>query len=178
MKGRLTVAQVVRQLTSKGASKPLAVVGGLGLLLVLSLSGPSLLDSPAAPDLGLGDLVLRLGLVLALMVLSLLGLRRYVGRQAGAQSTGAGIQVWERHRLGPQQTLYVVTVADKALLLGVTPSQISSLADLGPAEAFATGERAQPVSFSDHLRSFGFSLATSGLAGGPAGSGRASDDVA
>lgn len=126
---------------------------GLGLLW-LSLGGATVVDAPATTPLALGDLFLRLGVVLAIAYVSLLGLRSYLRRPGGAAR--GYIHVVERHRLGAQQTLYLVTVDDRALLLGATATSISKLGELGSAERYLEGEAdSAPLPFSHHLRMLG-----------------------
>ncbi|MHB1413663.1 MAG: FliO/MopB family protein [Chloroflexota bacterium] len=128
-----------------------SLVGGMG-------GGPAV-EQPAGPTIDLVGLILRLGVVLVLIYVSLAGLRTYLARQGGRAGNANAIKVLEKSRLGPQQTLYLVAVDDRALLLGATATSLTSLADLGTAERFLTGlPEESTMPFSQHLQTFGFTF--------------------
>lgn len=138
--------------------------GVLGLAVVLG--GIPLADGPTAPLISLADVLVRLTTVLAVAYASLYTLRAYVGgrrAQAGAQDR---IRIIQRCQLGPQQTLYLVAVDGRALLLGVTAARIATLAELGPAERLEQATDTVQNPFSDHLRAWnqGLPRAEGGMA--------------
>ena len=132
-----------------------AVVLAVGLpFLLLNAGGGALVDGPATPYISLADVAVRLAVVLALIYITLLGVRWYMGARTAQAGPEAEIRVVQRFRLGPQQTLYVVAVEDRTLLLGATAASIATLAGLGPAERSAATPEPAALAFERHLRSF------------------------
>lgn len=83
-------------------------------------------------DLGtILDLTWKLLLVLGLAVLAMRGLRWLSNPNPGAASA---MQVLGRVGLGSQQSLVLLGVGSKRLVLGVTPQQITLLTELSPAD--------------------------------------------
>jgi flagellar biosynthetic protein FliO len=74
------------------------------------------------------DVSLKLILVLGLVYGTLALLRRYGGGLSLSQRTGQ-IRVLESSTLASNRSIYLVRVAGRQILLGVTPSQITTLAD-------------------------------------------------
>ena len=123
-----------------GARRLLLGLVGLGLLLFLFVpvggsSDP--FDGPA----GAIDLFLKLGIVVALAYASLALLKRYT---VGAARPTSLLQVLDSTTLAPNRSVYVVRVGEKRLVLGVTQTQISTLAELEP-EAPATAAPELPA---------------------------------
>lgn len=123
---------------------------GLGL----RQSGPD--SSLEWPGLAL-DVSLKLLLVLGLLYLVLLALRRYGLGVSGPRRRGE-VEVLDSTTLAPNRGLYLVRVRERTLLLGVTQTQISTLADLGldpepdpESEAAASASTGRPR-FEDFLR--------------------------
>ena len=109
--------------TGSPAAAPQSGEAGLGL----RQDGPDgALDWPA---LAL-DVSLKLLLVLGLLYLVLLALRRY-GLGVSGQRRRGEVEVLDATTLAPNRGLYLVRVRERTLLLGVTQTQISTLADLG-----------------------------------------------
>jgi flagellar biosynthetic protein FliO len=80
------------------------------------------------------DITLKLLAVLALVYVALAALRRY-SLGAGLGRSARAIQVVECNNLAPNRSLYVVNVEGRRLLIGVTASSMSTLAELEePAE--------------------------------------------
>lgn len=83
-------------------------------------------------DLGtILDLTWKLLLVLGLAVLAMRGLRWLSTPNPGAASS---MRVLGRVGLGSQQSLVLLSVGSKRLVLGVTPQQITLLTELSPAD--------------------------------------------
>ncbi len=108
------------------------------------------------------DLVIKLGVVIGLIYLTMWVLRTYVlGGQArkrfGRHLGGGGIDLLDTTQLAPGRTLYLVEVADRVLVLGATGSSIGTLAEIREAEAIDllkarhAGE-AGPPSFAAQLK--------------------------
>lgn len=77
---------------------------------------------------------LVLGLVIALLYGGMFGLKRLSGRTGTGGVTQGSIKVLCRQQIAPRKAIYVVKVANKAMVLGVTDSQISHLSDLSEGE--------------------------------------------
>jgi flagellar protein FliO/FliZ len=110
-------------------------------------------------------LVLSLAVVIGLMWFAARALRGHVG--AG----GAGVlDVVARQQLGRGSSIAVVRVADQALVIGVTESQVTLLGAADLAAVEAAGEAAKAVRSPVHTDAdagvpVGTSLATGGLQG-------------
>lgn len=81
---------------------------------------------------GLGDWVglgARLALVVLVIWLAVAGMRWYVRRvhQGGRSGSLGALEVIETHALGPNRTLHLVRLGDRAVLVGATPERITSL---------------------------------------------------
>ncbi|HMQ51756.1 MAG TPA: flagellar biosynthetic protein FliO [Anaerolineae bacterium] len=75
-------------------------------------------------------LVLKLGLVLGLVYVSMAGLRWLKQHKVGGLGGGHTVRVLETTGLGPNQALHLVVVGDKTLLIGATPQQLSLISEL------------------------------------------------
>src|SRR3712207_4698400 len=117
-------ATVLRRI---GPKRLLLVGGGLIALLVLLLPGGS--SDPFEGPAGAIDLFLKLGIVVALAYASLALLKRYT---VGATRSTSMLQVLDSTTLAPNRSVYVVRVGEKRLVLGVTTTSISTLAELEP----------------------------------------------
>ena len=87
-------------------------------------TGAAELDLPSTA----ADVTIKLILVLGVAYASLALLRRY-GRGVAWGRTGSRIEIVEASSLASNRSIYLVHVADKQLLLGVTPNQITTLAE-------------------------------------------------
>lgn len=79
------------------------------------------------------DVVIKLGLVLALVYAAMLSLRWLKKGKHQHLTGGATINVLETTGLAPGRSLHLVVVGDKTLLLGATDTHISLLAELPDA---------------------------------------------
>ncbi len=114
-----------------GPKRLLLGVGALALLLFLVLpTGGS--SDPFDGPAGAIDLFLKLGIVVALAYASLALLKRYT---VGATRSTSMLQVLDSTTLAPNRSVYVVRVGEKRLVLGVTQTHISTLAELEPEAA-------------------------------------------
>lgn len=88
------------------------------------------------PSIGMmtAKVVAVLGLVIALLYGGMFGLRRLSGRSASGGLTQGGIKVICRQQIAPRKAIYVIRVVNKAMVVGVTDSQISHLSDLSEDE--------------------------------------------
>jgi flagellar biosynthetic protein FliO len=82
------------------------------------------------------DLVVKLGLVVGLIYVTVWLLRAYVGRaRPGAAGSSARIDVLEATALAPGRSLYLVEVADRVLVVGATAGSLATLAEITDPEA-------------------------------------------
>ena len=122
------------------------------------------------------DLVVKLGLVIGLIYLTMWALRTYVlgpqARKRLGNSLPGRIDVLDTTVLAPNRTLYLVEVADRVLVLGATGTSLSTLAEIREAEAIdllkkgadGQADEAAPPSFATHLKSLTDHLPTAATA--------------
>jgi len=72
--------------------------------------------------------------VIGLLVLFMHFLRKYLFKPIGTGLPGGEFQVVRQYHLGPKKTVALVRFAGRLLLLGVTDSNISTLAEIDDAE--------------------------------------------
>ena len=82
---------------------------------------------------GLG---VRLGAVLIVILLAVMAMRWYVRRTSGGGSgnNGRRLQVLETRALGPNRSLHLIRLGNRAVLLGVTPERINQLLEINEPE--------------------------------------------
>ncbi len=131
-----------------GGRRGLFLIGGILLVGVILMTvggfwggtatpAPPLVEKdpvpvPALNDWGtLGDMAVKLALVVALVYATVWFLRRYVGA-AGGRSSGrkSSLQVLESQYLAPQRAIHLIAVGGKVLVVGSTPTQISFLSEI------------------------------------------------
>jgi flagellar biosynthetic protein FliO len=84
---------------------------------------------------GYVGLVFNLGLVLVAIWAAVMAMRWYVRRMNGEIGGARQLQVLESRALGPNRSLHLVRLADRAVLLGVTADRINALLTVDdPAE--------------------------------------------
>ena len=113
------------------------------------------------------DLVVKLGLVIGLIYLTMWALKRFVlgpqARTKAARLTGR-LEVLDTTHLAPNRTVYLVEVADRVLVLGATQSTLSTLAEIkepGAIDLLKAGPSepsAGPPSFAEHIQRLTASL--------------------
>ena len=85
------------------------------------------------------DLVVKLGLVIGLIYLTMWALRTYVLGPQARKRLGNRLQgrmdVLDTTVLAPNRTLYLVEVADRVLVLGATGTSLSTLSEIREPEA-------------------------------------------
>jgi flagellar protein FliO/FliZ len=113
------------------------------------------------------DLVVKLGLVIGLIYLTMWALKRFVvGPQArgGAPRLAGRLEVLDTTHLAPNRTVYLVEVADRVLVLGATQSTLSTLAEIKEPGAIdllkarPAEEAAASPSFADQFQKLTASL--------------------
>ncbi len=102
-------------------------------------NAPAQGQPPGSAIIGAGELVgllLKTGLVVALLGASLWALRRYAGTASGRRGTGA-VTIAETLPLAQGRAVYVLDVGDRALLVGATPQQLTLLGEVRDAAVLA-----------------------------------------
>lgn len=124
--------------------------------------------SAAAPWWSLTfDLVIKLGLVIGLIYLTMWVLRTYLGgagRMRGAALPSGRLTVLDQSVLAPGRTLYLVEVADRVLVLGATGTSLSTLSEISDPTAIdllkkRESEPEPPSPFAEQLRQISEGLA-------------------
>ena len=107
----------------------------------------------ASPNLGLTalDVLLKLGLVIGLIYLSLYFLRRWQGKLNGR--TTRQLNVIETLSLSPRQTLHLVRAGTQVFLIGATDQTLTQLSpiDLLPEPIETSESVPSALSFSSYL---------------------------
>ena len=114
-----------------------------------------------APGIGSADLFRMIGsfaLVLALMAALLWALRRLQSRMA-SQNSGRRMQIVESLSVGPRQKIALVRIGEHEVMVGITASQISALAQWQDKSALST---ASPSSLQNELSQLSASLSANG----------------
>lgn len=123
-------------------------------------SGPA----PSEPMPSLGGAALKIVSSVALVLGVLYAgvyLTRVLSRKAGAGSLKPdAISVLHKRHIAPKKAIYVLTIGSRAMVVGVTDSQISHLADLthDEVESIRVPEINRAKQFKKHLLSFGFGI--------------------
>jgi flagellar biosynthetic protein FliO len=135
----------------------LGLAGGIFFLIVDALSTP--VSTPAEIPLNPGDpgstaalflsVFLKLGLVIVLMLVGFYLLRRWKGPQFSGQSKQ--MTVLETLRLTPRQTVYLVKVGDRNVMIGATDQSISYLTELEPVSEEQKSTQSFPKILNDTL---------------------------
>jgi len=150
------------------------LVGSLvGTLAALATGARALAQESAvdAPAIGGGvsgydtgdwlNLAVRLALVLLVIWVAIAGMRWWVRRVNGdgGSSSGRMLQVLESRSLGPNRSLQLVKLGNRAVLLGVTNERINAVLEVTDPveiERLATPPEAnEPASFRDALSRLG-----------------------
>ena len=114
-----------------------------------------------ATGFGSADLFRMIGsfaLVLVLMAGLLWALRRLQSRMA-TQNSGRRLQILESLSIGPRQKIALVRVGDHEVMVGITASQITALAQWPERVAHAT---VPPSSLQNELSQLSASLSANG----------------
>jgi flagellar biosynthetic protein FliO len=88
------------------------------------------------------QMTVALGVVFALMAGVLWAARRWLPQVGGRSSRNnaiRGIEVLATRPIGQRRSLMLVRIADRTLLLGVTPQSIQALTEMEPEPSFADG---------------------------------------
>lgn len=95
-------------------------------------------DSSTGFSLGGGELVSlawRLGLVIVIIAVSIVGLRWWGRRAAGPRSTTGFLRVVDTLAISNGRTIHLVALGDRVIAVGATPQQLTLLNELSEDEA-------------------------------------------
>ncbi|GEM_PF-3564081 len=106
---------------------------------------PDLAAAPAAsgsavPGMSVGSLislVLKVGIVAALLALSLWALRKYAGSGPRSGGRTGAIQIVDTISVAQNRAFYVLDVGDRAVVVGATPQQLAVVAEVTDEDVLA-----------------------------------------
>lgn len=104
--------------------------------------------TPPATGSALLQMVLSLGLVLALLIGSLWLLRRF---RIGQGAAGSVLKVVASTAVGPRENVVVVEIGDEWLVLGVAPGNVRLLQSRPRGPAAAAGDAGASAAFASRL---------------------------
>jgi len=118
-----------RRLVAQYGTRNIVIGTGIIVLVLAAFALPTgqqgdPFDGPGAAV----DIILKLGAVLALAYVALAALKRYTGSKVSQR--GALLEVLDSTMLAPNRSVYVIRAGSKRLVLGVTQTQITALAEL------------------------------------------------
>lgn len=127
----------------------------------VSSAGMESAESPGeVPNPGMGSMAIKvIGSVLLLIGVLYAGMyaMRVLSGRAGKGGFNSGaISVLHKAHIAPKKAIYVLKVGEKAMVVGVTDSQINHLTDLSEEElgSLKAPEKAKAQSFKQHLLGF------------------------
>jgi len=83
------------------------------------------------------DFALKLVLVLILAYVCMLALKKFSQRRMAGSGKGGGLRVVDTIGLAPNRQLHIVTLGERAFLLGSTPESVSLISDISQAQEMA-----------------------------------------
>jgi len=158
-------------LTPKNKRTLIAILITAGCFLALSFISAGVMNkqaggsepAPAAMDTGVAGMaaktIVSVVVVLGLLYASIYAMKA-IQRKAGKGGVKSdAVAVLYRTHIAPKKAIYVIKIANRAMVLGVTDVQISHLADLSEEEAASIKHEESTKTFKDHLFSLGFGKA-------------------
>ena len=137
----------------------------VGALIALASAGAAAGQEPEATVSPIGggvsgygvtewiNLILRLALVLIVIWFAIMAMRWWVRRMNGGMAGGSGhLQVVETRALGPNRSLQLVRLGNRAVLLGVTSERISSVLEID--DPLEVDRLTRPIAQDDSPTSF------------------------
>jgi flagellar protein FliO/FliZ len=102
-------------------------------------------------------MLFALAIVLGLMVGAAYFIKRFLPRSTGGLNDNSLINIIASRYLGPRNSIMLVEILGKVIVIGISSNQMSHLATISEAEALDrlkhTGTREKsPPSFIDHLK--------------------------
>jgi flagellar biogenesis protein FliO len=169
----IAVQQALRGLKKR---KVLVAVGAVCVVVFLGLvwiGSPSADETTSGTDdaeavplatINAGGMVFRIigsvALVVGVLYAGMYAMKVLSRRAGGGNLKKDAICVLQRKYIAPKKAIYVVTVGNRAMVVGVTDTQISHLADLteDEIESIKATEPQKPRQFRDHLLAFGLGM--------------------
>lgn len=126
----------------------------LSILVSLSLFVPASLMAAADESIfpSMGRLVTAF-VVVIMLIYALVYLLRKVTLRGSGKTAGCIKQIGS-YPLGQRSRITVVDIAGRTFLLGVTPQQVSMIAEFAPEEIAEPAEPTRITSFMEHLQRF------------------------
>jgi flagellar biogenesis protein FliO len=121
-------------------------------------------QSPATTNLGVGNMALRVmgavALLIGILYAGVYGMRALSGRGVMGGLGQDAISVLHKSHIAPKKSICVVKIGSKAMVIGVTDSQISHLGDLSEEElqSIKVSAKTKPSSFKRHLLGLGLGI--------------------
>ena len=146
--GMLASLFVVLSLVSSDATGQ----AGRGTAAAVTAEAPEEVPNP-----GMGSMAFKvIGSVVLLIIVLYAGMyvMRVLSGRAGRQGLGSGaISVLHKCHIAPKKAIYVLKVGERAMVVGVTDSQINHLTDLSGDElsSLKTPEKSKGQSFKQQL---------------------------
>lgn len=98
--------------------------------------------------------LLKLGLVLGLVYLTVLLLRRFSGKQIETPRSSRNLRVVDTVRLSQSSTIHVIDVKGKKLLVGCSSGQVNLIQDLGDVEEQQEVVTSSGGKFAEYLEKY------------------------
>lgn len=118
-----------RKLVEQYGTRNIVIGGSIILLVLAAFALPPGQDGDPFDGPGAAlDITLKLAAVLALAYVALAALKRYTTGKASQR--GTLLEVLDSTMLAPNRAVYIVRAGSKRLVLGVTQTQITALAEL------------------------------------------------
>jgi flagellar protein FliO/FliZ len=126
------------------------------IALTLAIAPRTTYAAEPAPDLatGIGQMVVGLGAVIAILLVSLWLIKRL----AAPRGAAAGLKVLGAVSVGSRERVVLIKVAEKVLVVGVSSASVSTLHTLGAAELQDSDLPPVPPAGNDFSRWLKFSM--------------------
>jgi len=95
------------------------------------------------------DFILKLALVVILAYVSMLALKKFTQRRTAASGKGAALRAVDTIGLAPNRQLHIVTLGERAFLLGSTPESVSLISDISEAQSVPGATKSPPHAEQD-----------------------------
>lgn len=121
-------------------------------------------EPPATPEFGIGGMALKViasvAFVIGVLYIGMHAMRALSRRSMGGTVKQDAISVLHKRHIAPKKAVYVIKIADRAMVIGVTDSQINHLADLSPEElkSISVAEPKKSGEFKRHLLGFALGM--------------------
>ena len=158
-----------------GRKRALAGVAVIGIVLIVASvwsaqatrPGTAAAEGPqqvAMADFGMGGMALRVigsvALLVGILYFGMHVMKSFSGKTNAGGLRSDAISVLQKRHIAPKKAIYIVQVGDRAMVIGVTDSQINHLADLTEEELqnIKADASEQPKDFKKHLLGLAFGI--------------------